>query len=78
MCSYTQSSQVTALVHVKHENNRKSSITDNVGWKLNPFRTAVSFWGQTRQNSSSLSTKRDCSPKGVKRAVILLCFCQLP
>ena len=31
---------------------------------LNPFRTAVPFWGQTRQISSSLSPNRDC---GLKR-----------
>ena len=29
---------------------------------LNPFRTAVPFWGQTSQVSSSLPSKRDCSP----------------
>ena len=28
--------------------------------------TAVPFWGQTTQISSSLSPKRDCGPKGVK------------
>ena len=32
---------------------------------LNPFRTAVPFWGQTSQISSSLSLKRDCGSKGV-------------
>ena len=35
--------------------------------ELNPFRTAVPFWGQTTQFSSSLSPKRDCGcSKGVK------------
>ena len=29
------------------------------------FRTAVPFWGQTTQISSSLSPKRDCGPEGV-------------
>ena len=33
---------------------------------INPFRTAVPFWGQTSQISSSLSPKRDCGPKRVK------------
>ena len=32
---------------------------------INPFRTAVSLWGQTTQISSSLSPKRDCGSKGV-------------
>ena len=31
----------------------------------NPFRTAVPFWGQTTQNLSGLSLKRNCSPKSV-------------
>ena len=33
---------------------------------LNPFRTAVSLWGQTTQISRSLSPKRDCGSKRVK------------
>ena len=32
---------------------------------LNPFRTAVSFWGQSIQKSSSLSPNRDCGSKRV-------------
>ena len=32
---------------------------------VNPFRTAVPFWEQTTQISSSLSRKRDCGSKGV-------------
>ena len=32
---------------------------------LNPFRTAVPFWGQTTQISSSSCPKRDCGSKGV-------------
>ena len=32
---------------------------------LNPFKTAVPLWGQTNQISSSLSPKRDWSPKRV-------------
>ena len=32
---------------------------------LNPFRTAVPFWGQNPQISSSLSPKRDSGFKGV-------------
>ena len=30
---------------------------------LNPFRTAVPFWGQTTQILSILPPKRDCGPK---------------
>ena len=30
---------------------------------LNPFRTAVPFWGQTSQKLSDLSPNRDCSTK---------------
>ena len=33
---------------------------------LDPFRTAVPFWGQTRLILSSLSPKRDCGPKRIK------------
>ena len=40
---------------------------------FNPFRTAVPFWGQTAQISSSLSPKRDCGPKWVKRSDRTLC-----
>ena len=32
---------------------------------INPFRTAVPFWEQSTQISSSLSPKRDCGPKRV-------------
>ena len=35
--------------------------------RVNPFRTVVSFWGRSTQILSSLSPKRDCSPKRVKR-----------
>ena len=33
---------------------------------INDFRSAVPFWGQTSQISSSLFPKRDCGSKGVK------------
>ena len=33
---------------------------------INPFRTAVPFWGQTSPISNSLSPKRDCGSKGNK------------
>ena len=39
---------------------------------INPFRTAVSLWGQTTQISSSLSPKRDCGSKGVNKVLTLL------
>ena len=38
---------------------------------VNPFRTAVPFWGQTRQILSSLSPKRDCGRKRVNIAFFL-------
>ena len=34
---------------------------------IDPFRTAVPFWGQTSQISSSFVPKRDRGSKGVKR-----------
>ena len=34
---------------------------------LNPFRTAVPFWGQTTRNLTGLSTKRDCGSKRVNK-----------
>ena len=37
---------------------------------INPFRTAVPFWGHTTAFSSSLSPKRDCGSKGVKVVTI--------
>ena len=36
---------------------------------INPFRTAVPFWGQTTKILSSLSPKRDCGSKRVNRFV---------
>ena len=33
------------------------------GHLVNPFRTAVLFWGQTTRVVSSLAPKRDCGPK---------------
>ena len=37
---------------------------------LNPFRTAVPFWGQITQKLTGLSPKRDCGSEGVKREVV--------
>ena len=34
---------------------------------LNPFRTAVPFWGKILENLSGLSPKRDCGSKGVNK-----------
>ena len=34
-------------------------------FQLNPFRSAVPFWGQITHNLTGLSPKRDCSPEGV-------------
>ena len=38
---------------------------------LNPFRTAVPFWGHSIQTSSSLSPKRDCGSKRVNITMFL-------
>ena len=35
--------------------------------RVNPFRTAVPLWGQSTQSPSSLSPKRDCGSKRVKK-----------
>ena len=40
--------------------------TEPIFASVNPFRTAVPFWGQTSQIISNLSPKRDCSPRRVK------------
>ena len=37
---------------------------------VNLFSTAVLLWGQTRQFSSSLSVKRDCSPKRINTRIV--------
>ena len=34
---------------------------------MNPFRTAVPFWGQTSQTPSNMPPERDCTPKRVDR-----------
>ena len=39
---------------------------------LNPFRTAVPFWGQTSQIPCSSSPKRDCGSKGVNGILAVL------
>ena len=39
---------------------------------VSPYRTAVSLWGQTSQFSSSLSPKRDCSPKRVNSTIYIV------
>ena len=42
-------------------------LTTRTGLQLiNPFRAAVPFWGQTTQNSTGVSPKRDCGSKRVK------------
>ena len=38
----------------------------NRGVPLNPYSTAVPFWGQTTWNLTGLSPKRDCGSKRVK------------
>ena len=50
----------------RDQDRRTTTTTEGVGKDhVNPLRTAVPFWGQTTQISSSLSPKRDCGPKGV-------------
>ena len=59
--------------------NCKIVITSNVARerqlhnferKVKPFRTAVPFWGQTTQSSSSLSPKWDFGPRRVKSEAV--------
>ena len=41
--------------------------------RLNPFRTAVPFWGQTTRSLTGLSPERDCgSLKGLKAPMIVV------
>ena len=46
-----------------------SMVKNMVKNMVNPFRTAVSFWGQSTQISSRLSPNRDCGSKRVKNMV---------
>ena len=48
------------------ENVPSYEVFASGGRSVNPFSTAVPFWGQTSQFSSVLSPKRDCGPKGAK------------
>ena len=45
------------------------SVMYHVMMIVNPFRTAVPFWGQNSWNLTGLSPKRDCGPKRVKTHV---------
>ena len=42
---------------------------------INPFRTAVPFWGQTTWTLNGLSPKRDCGSKRVNRPFLYTLFC---
>ena len=55
------------------ETERLLANNDQMGFytHLNPFRTAVPFWGQSSLISSTLPPNRDCGSKGVKSAVVL-------
>ena len=44
--------------------------------RLDPFRTAVPFWGQTTQISSGLSPQPDCAPT-VKGLIVLVDWIRL-
>ena len=53
-----------------YSNNKNSGgegAANNLANCRNPFITAVPLWGQTTQFSRSLSPKRDCGPKRVKK-----------
>ena len=39
---------------------------------INPFRTAVPFWGQASQILSNLSPNRDCGPKKLSMMLVYL------
>ena len=39
--------------------------------RVNPFRTAVPFWGHSTLISSTLSPNRDCGSKGVNTVVLV-------
>ena len=41
-------------------------------YNVNPFRTAVPFWGQSSQISSSFVPKRDCGSKGVNTEYLFM------
>ena len=58
----------TRIIAKGNEETQKeiSDMISDAFRTINPFRTAVPFWGQTIQISSSLSPKRDWGPKGVK------------
>ena len=42
---------------------RNATLTSTSIQQLNPFRTAVPFWGQNTQILNKLSPQRDCGPK---------------
>ena len=52
-------------VRTNHVTVRVCGIIDIYGRRIVNFRTAVSFWGQSSQISSSLSSNRDGSSKRV-------------
>ena len=57
---------VLRVIQQKQGNQTKSRKV-----RLNPFKTAVSIWGQTTHtNSSSLSPNRDCGSKGVNQVSV--------
>ena len=58
---------LSARQRTQRVSSRRQTTITVVGLRVNPFRTAVPFWGQTTsQISSSLSPKRDFGSKGVK------------
>ena len=62
----TFNQQQRTAAHIRATLGERRAYLSNT---INPFRTAVPFWGQTSHISSSLSPKRDSGPKGVNREV---------
>ena len=54
---------VLAILVLTLQRKKRSAAPRN--HTLNPFRTAVPFWGQSSQISSCFVPKRDCGSKGV-------------
>ena len=58
----------TAAVVLPLHDRGMSTVSDST--RVDPFRTAVPFWGQTTRISGSLSPKRDSGPKRVNETVV--------
>ena len=66
------SMEITAENQCEKQTHIRVQIRSTFSWllvALNPFRTAVPFWGQTTWKWSRVSPKRDCGSKRVNRRV---------